>query len=60
MFNHGHGKMKEFLKKFKMSTENQGEKFVVTFEGTKEDVMKMEEKYKAMKTLCCDDECCLS
>lgn len=52
--------MKEFLKKFKITTENQGEKYVVTFEGSKEDVTKMEEKYKAMKTLCCDDEgCCL-
>ncbi len=55
-----HGKMKDFLKKFKIVTENQGEKFVVTFEGTKEDIAKLEEKHKAIKTLCCDDKdsCC--
>ena len=53
-----HGKVKDFLKKFKITTENQGEKFVVTFEGNKEDITKLEKKHKAMKTLCCDDDNC--
>lgn len=57
MFNHD--KVKGFLKKFKITTENQGEKFIVTFEGTKEDITELEEKHKAMKTLCSDgDDCC--
>ena len=64
MFHHYMGKMNEFLKKFKIDAQNEGEKFVVTFSGSKQDVTDLEEKYKALKTLgccdegCCDDDCC--
>jgi hypothetical protein len=57
--------LKEFHQKFKISKENQGDKLVITFAGSKQDVEKMDKKIDALKVLtedCCHDEhgdkCC--
>jgi len=61
---HFFGHIKKCLKKFKITTENKGDKFVVTFSWDKNDVSKLERKHDAIKVLmedcCCDkeDSCC--
>lgn len=57
--------LKEFQKKFKITKENQGDKLVITFAGSKADVDKMDKKIDAFRVLaedcCCDekgDSCC--
>jgi len=49
--------LKEFHKKFKFSKENKGDKLVLTFSGSKQDVDKMDRKIDAFHVLtedCCD------
>lgn len=57
--------LKEFHKKFKISKENKGDKLVITFAGSKQDVEKLDKKIDAFHVLtedCCVDEkgeaCC--
>ena len=56
--------LKEFHKKFKIIKENKGDKLVITFSGSKQDVEKMDKKIDAFQVLtedCCSDEksdCC--
>ena len=57
--------LKEFHKKFKISKENKGDKLIITFAGSKQDVDKMDKKIDALKVLTedgCNDEsgdgCC--
>ena len=63
---HGFGIMKclkDFHKKFKITKENKGDKLIIIFSGSKEDVAKMDKKIDAFCVLaddCCDGEndCC--
>jgi len=62
---HGLGIMKclkDFHKKFKITKENNGDKLVITFAGSKEDVEKMDKKIDAFHVLaedcCCGGEDC--
>jgi hypothetical protein len=58
--------LKEFLVKFKINKENKGDKLVITFSGSKQDVEKMDKKIDAFHVLtedcCCDEKsgnsCC--
>lgn len=50
--------LKTFHKKFKFFKENKGDKLVITFSGSKEDVDKMDKKIDAFHVLtegCCEE-----
>lgn len=49
--------LKTIHKKFKITKENKGDKLVITFSGSKDDVAKYDKKLDAMVTLA-EDCCC--
>lgn len=53
------GMMKHFCKDLECNMENQGDKLVITLQGDKEKIAKVEKKLKALQELCsCEEENC--